>query len=186
LSGESRVRITNAIKFHNEIVKNRPAFYANDVKEWIFSDIIAILRDRIQKMEATETTSESLSIAVQAKGEQDLPRYGLKIEKINVMYTAFPEDWVKARRQIGISSAEAQATKVRGHADAEALRAKMDVLKDSMRVAGETGTGVELESTGTIRITQRRKGDDELKFCPSCGAKLEVVTKFCPKCGSKL
>jgi membrane protease subunit (stomatin/prohibitin family) len=185
VSGEARVRITNAIKFNSEIVKDKDLLLPMDVKDWIFSDIIAIIRDRISKMKAPDITSESLSIAVQAKGEKELPKYGLKIVKINVMYTALPEEWLDARREIGISEAEAQAMRTRGSAKADALRAKMDVLKDGMRASKETGSGLEVDEKGGFKIS--RDDDDQPNFCPHCGYKVENGdAKFCQACGKKL
>jgi membrane protease subunit (stomatin/prohibitin family) len=184
VSGEARVRITNAIKFNSEIVKDKDILLPMDVKDWIFSDIIAIIRDRISKMKAPDITSESLSIAVQAKGEKELPKYGLKIVKINVMYTALPEEWLDARREIGISEAEAQATRTRGAAKADALRARMDVLKDGMRASKETDSGLEVDDRG-FKISRGSK--DSPNFCPHCGFKVDTdEAKYCQACGKKL
>ncbi|MHA1917655.1 MAG: SPFH domain-containing protein [Candidatus Ranarchaeia archaeon] len=183
VSGEARVRITNAIKFYNELSSGKSLLYPIDVKDWIFSDIISIVRDRIQRMAAPDITSESLSMAVQAKGEKELPKYGLKVEKLNVMYTALPQDWLKARRQIGISEAEAHATRTRGRADADVIKAKMDAVKDGMRVSGETDSGVEFNNDGSVKISRGRGGQT---FCPNCGYKQPSDSKFCPACGKKV
>ena len=189
LSGEVRVRVSNAIKFVNEIVKNRDEMTADDVKKWIFGDVIAILRDQIQRMDAATLTSQSLSMAVQAKGELELPKYGITITRLNVMYTALPEEFVSAKTRYGVSKVDAESMKVMGKAKSEVdsghMANKASYAERLMQKSKETGVGMKLSRDGDIEVGTNSSSDQS--FCHQCGEKIGVSkAKFCPSCGEKI
>ncbi|MHA1713041.1 MAG: SPFH domain-containing protein [Candidatus Ranarchaeia archaeon] len=195
ISGEVRVRVSDAIKFVNEIVKSNKQVQPNTIREWIFSDIVAILRDQIQRMEASNLTSQELSMAVSAKGELELPKYGLTIEKLNVMYTALPEEFVAAKSRYGIARVEAESMKVMGKAKAEVdevqLTTKAAYAERLMKTAHETGVAVKFGKEGDIEIgmgsAETGSGDSGTAFCPNCGSQIQIQgARFCPKCGKPL
>ena len=213
LSGEARVRIIDPIKFVHEVQKNKDVVTLEDIKEWIYSDIVSILRDRVSKMNATDITSDSLQVALQAKGEQELPKYGLKIEKLNVMYVALPQSYIMAREQHTVTKiygqteleqaqVEAQKRKVIGETELE-LEAKKAQLKtgtvsEIVDKAAKVGAAVKvhgdsIEVTPTTPSTAVQTKEEKPKesilgaiFGKREKKEEEEGPQFCPFCGKQL
>ncbi|MGQ4915041.1 MAG: SPFH domain-containing protein [Candidatus Asgardarchaeia archaeon] len=208
ISGEARVIITDPAKFVFEVAKAKRLVTEDDVKEWIMSDIISILRDQISKMNAEDITNDALQIAVQAKGERELPKYGLKIEKLNVMYVSLPPAYVMAKEQHTVSKIygetelnqamiEAQKRKIIGETELELkekeMKLKTGVVSELASKAGEVGAGIKVkgeeieikpESVSPVQQvpSQTITPSQERAMEAGQGSQLQ----FCPYCGKKL
>ena len=213
LSGEARVRIIDPIKFVHEVQKNKDVVTLEDIKNWIYSDIVSILRDRVSKMNATDITSDSLQVALQAKGEQELPKYGLKIEKLNVMYVALPQSYIMAREQSTVTkiygqteleqaAIEAQKRKIIGETEleleAKKAQLKTGVVNEIVDKASKVGAAVKvhgesIEVTPTTTAPKIEETKEEKPKESLLGAifgkhekKEEEGPQFCPFCGKQL
>jgi regulator of protease activity HflC (stomatin/prohibitin superfamily) len=166
LHGDLNLRVTNPKTFYNDVIAGRKIWNVEDLKNWIKSLMHTSLRDIFKNYNAKEVLLEDRERIINqiiSKITDELLRYGLEFESINILGIKAPEGTEK------LFGAEREKAKIKD--EREILNAK-EQLEAEKRVFEATKKEFErkqkileaqseLEATKFSTQTQKMKGETE-------------------------
>ncbi len=191
--GNYAFKVENPELFLKELFGTNSTFSTEDISSYLKSIIVSSISDTIaeSKISALDLASNLLefsSIATTTLSET-FSSLGLKLTKLVIENISFPEEVEKAidtRSSMGVLS-----DKMDTFVKFQSANAIRDAAKNEGGISGlgtQLGAGVAIGELmkESLKSSDSPKAEDEVKFCPSCGAKNPKNAKFCVECGNKL
>jgi regulator of protease activity HflC (stomatin/prohibitin superfamily) len=166
LHGDLNLRITAPKTFYNDVIAGRKVWIVEDLKNWIKSLMHTSLRDIFKNYIAKEVLLEDRERVINqitSKMTEELLRYGLELESINILGIKAPEGTEKlfgVEREKAKMEDEREILKAKEQLESE-KRALEASKKDFERKQKILEAQSELEAAKYSTQTQKLKGETE-------------------------
>ncbi len=191
--GNYAFRVNNAELFLKELFGTNSTFTTDDISSYLKSIIVSSISDTIaeSKISALDIASNLLEFSKVATEtlSETFNNLGLQLTKLVIENISFPEEVEKAidtRSSMGVLSDKM---------DTFVKYQSANAIRDAAQNNGVSGLGTQLGAGVAIGEMMKESlkpapkqdtNNDNVKFCPSCGASNPKNAKFCVECGEKL
>lgn len=194
--GNYSFRVSDPTVFLREVSGTNGTYSVADIESYLKNVLVSQMSDTIAEsgISALDMAMNYQEFAnmIRDNAQEKLLAMGLVLTDFNISNINFPEAVEKAmdeRTSLGILG---------GSLDAYTRKKAADALGDAAKNTGTAGAfmgiGLGAQAGGIIgsafnssnQGSQNRGGASGGKFCPDCGASVNVGAKFCPECGSKI
>ena len=191
--GNYAFKVENPEVFMKELFGTNSTFSTEDINSYLKSIIVSSISDTIaeSKISALDIASNLIEFSKVAQESlaETFTNLGLQLTKLVIENISFPEEVEKAidtRSSMGVLS-DKMDTFVK-YQSAHAIR---DAAQNqgSAGLGAQLGTGIalgEMMKKSFESSTTPSQPAENIKYCPSCGAKNPQAAKFCVECGGKM
>lgn len=163
LHGDLRIRINNVKVFYNNVVAGKRDWCLQNLKEWIMSLLNTSLRDMFKNQQAKQIVLEEREKIINliiAKVSEELMKYGLELETLNIIGVKGPEgteklfeierekskisdelELLKLKKELEIKKRDFESAKKEFERKEEILDSKMELEKIKLKSEAEQITG---------------------------------------------
>ena len=191
--GNYAFKVENPEVFMKELFGTNSTFSTDDINSYLKSIIVSSISDTIaeSKISALDIASNLIEFSKVAQESlaETFANLGLQLTKLVIENISFPEEVEKAidtRSSMGVLSDKM---------DTFVKYQSANAIRDAAQNPGTAGLGAQL-GTGFALGEMMKKSfessttpsqpSENVKYCPSCGAKNPQAAKFCVECGSKM
>lgn len=191
--GTYSFRVKDAYVFLSELAGSGQSFVTQDITDYLRSILVSGLTDVIaeSKLSVLDFAANLDEFGQRVKNElnDEFKNLGLELLKFNIENFSLPDELEKALDQNTAMMIR------RGTTDIEMRLAQADALREAAKNPGMAGSmmgagvGMGMGANMGRMFAEMNKTDlsskSGQKFCPECGASVNVKAKFCPECGTK-
>ena len=163
LHGDLRIRINDVKIFYNNVVAGSRDWRLQNLKEWIMSLLNTSLRDMFKNHQAKQVILEERERIINliiAKVSEELMKYGLELETLNIIGVKAPEgteklfekereknkisdelELLKLKKELEVQKRDLESTKKEFERKEEILDSKMELEKTKLKSEAEQITG---------------------------------------------
>jgi regulator of protease activity HflC (stomatin/prohibitin superfamily) len=198
LHGDLRIRINDVKIFYNDVVAGKRDWRVQNLKEWIMSLLSTSLRDMFKNHQAKQIILEErerIINLITAKVSEELMKYGLELETLNIIGVKAPEgteklfeverekvkmsdelELLKLKQELEAQKRDFESTKKEYERKEAILNSKMELERTRMRSEAEQIAG-EVKSD-LLRKQKEAAVAGEIKLMESHGEKAVKIAEI--------
>lgn len=198
LHGDLRIRINDVKIFYNDVVAGKRDWRVQNLKEWITSLLNTSLRDMFKNHQAKQVILEERERIINliiAKVSEELMKYGLELETLNIIGVKAPEgteklfeldrekskisdevELIKLKKELEVQKRDFESARKEFERKEEILDSKMELEKIKLRSEAE-------QITGDVKSDLLRKQKEaaiagDIKLMESHGEKVVKIAEI--------
>ncbi len=191
--GNYAFKVENPEVFMKELFGTNSTFSTEDINSYLKSIIVSSISDTIaeSKISALDIASNLIEFSKVAQESlaETFANLGLQLTKLVIENISFPEEVEKAidtRSSMGVLSDKM---------DTFVKYQSANAIRDAAQNQGSAGLGAQLGTGFALGEMMKKsfessstpnQAEENVKYCPSCGAKNPQAAKFCVECGGKM